>query len=180
MSDLTSLGYPQGYHLGLSAILWWISIAIIAILGFLLYLNARKSDLINVKEMLRAKGLGYMYLSIYISSIQVVVFYPDNFLLFDLIGEFLSMSFLTLYFYYWEKYLTSLKRIPTISMGAASVISCGGLITYIFFPDLVIILLDILVIITLILTAIAFLLYICLIFAFSRHVKEVSTTVSGI
>jgi len=42
MTDLSSLGYPQGYHLGLSAILWWIFIIVTIILGIGLYLNARK------------------------------------------------------------------------------------------------------------------------------------------
>jgi hypothetical protein len=74
MTDPTSLGFPQGYHLGLSSILWWIFVIVIAILGVGLYLNAKKSDLINVKEMLRAKSFLYICTSIDISLTQVGVF----------------------------------------------------------------------------------------------------------
>ncbi len=56
MTDLTSLGYPPGYHLGVSSVLWIISIVVIAPLGVFLYLKARKSDMINVKELFRANG----------------------------------------------------------------------------------------------------------------------------
>ena len=71
MSELTELGYPQGYHMGLSAIVWWITIVVIAILGIILYLNAKKSDLINVKEMLRAKSFAYLCLTIQYFLIQL-------------------------------------------------------------------------------------------------------------
>jgi len=180
MTDLTSLGYPEGYHLGLSAILWWITIVVHLILAIILYLNARKSDLINVKEMLLSKSFLYICLTIQFSLIQVGALYSENFVLFFLIGSSFGVTSSTIYFYFWEKNLTSMKHIPTILTGTASIINIAGLITYILFPDLIIFLIDILVFIILVLLTIAFLLYIYLIFVFSKNVKGIKITVGVI
>ena len=180
MTDLTSLGYPQGYHMGFSAILWWIAIVVLLILAILLYLNARKSDLINVKEMLLSKSFLYICIAIQISLIQVGALYSESFVLFLLIGTSLSMTSLTIYFYFWEKNLTSMKHIPVISTGAASTTAIIALIIYILFMDLIltIFLIDILVPIILGLMIFAFLFYIYLIFVFSKYVKGVRTRVA--
>jgi len=180
MTDLTSLGYPQGYHLGLSAVLWWITIVVLLILAIILYLNARKSDLINVKEMFLSKSFLYICYTIQFSLIQVGALYSENFVLFFLIGTPLSMTSMTIYFYFWEKNLTSMKHIPTILTGTASIINIAGLITYILFPDLIIFLIDILSFIIIFLMMLAFLFYIYLIFVFSKHVKGVRTRVAVI
>jgi len=82
MTDLTSLGYPQGYHLGLSSLLWWIYIIVTLILGFGLYLNAKKSDLINVKEILRAKAFFYIG-----TAIHTILFFWN--FLYDITSYFL-------------------------------------------------------------------------------------------
>lgn len=180
MSDLTSLGYPQGYHLGFSAILWWIAIFVFATLGVKLYLNARKSDLINVKEILRAKSFMYICMSIQSSFIQVGMFFPDNFLEFYFFGLFLGAFSFTLYINYWEKNLTSIKRIPTLSAVAAWILTLIGLITFILFPGLIEFLLDFLIFTILSLVAIAIVLYVYLIYIFSKNVKGVSTTIGRI
>jgi len=180
MPDLTSLGYPEGYHLGFSAILWWISIVVIAILGIKLYLNAKKSHLINVKEMLRVKSFSFFCMCICFSLIQVGVFFPDNFLLFYLFGVLTATSGAAFYIYYWEKNLTSIKRIPTLSGIAAAIVTLTILIIYAIFPDLSGFLLDFLIFIVLFLIAVAAILYIYLIYIFSRNVKGVSTRTSRI
>ena len=177
MTDLTSLGYPEGFHLGLSSLLWWITVFVLIVLAVLLYLNARKSDLINVKEMLWSKSIAYIGYSINISLIQVGVFYPDNFIHLYLLGVCIITLSFTLYFYYWEKNLMSIKHIPTLCTAAATVLTAVGLIVSVFFPDLVGILLDLLVFIVLSLITIAFILYIYLIFVFSKNVKGISTAV---
>ena len=179
MTDLTSLGYPEGYHLGLSSLLWWITVFVLIVLAVMLYLNARKSDLINVKEMLRAKSFNYICISILISLIQVGVFFPDNFLLFYSFGVFISISSGAFYFYYWEKNLTTIKRIPTIAAITAAIIALIVFVTSIFFllPGF---LSDFLTFIIFSLMTVAFILYIYLIYSFSRNVKGVSTKVAGI
>ena len=171
MTDLTSLGYPQGYHLGVSSLLWWIFVIVIMILGAKLYLNAKKSELINVKEMLRAKSFLYICTSIGISLTQVGVFFPDVLLQFYVTGAFFSGISSVIYYYYWEKNLTSIKRIPTISTGISTIILVIILIGSIFFPDLPNFLLNFLTLTNLLLVTIAFILYIYLIYGFSRDVK---------
>ena len=177
MTDLTSLGYPQGYHLGLSSVLWWIFIIGTAILGIALYLNARKTDLINVKETLRAKSFFYICISIQTSLIQVAVFFPDIFLQFYSTGGVLVNFSIVIYLYYWEKNLTSIKRIPTIFAGASTILQVIGLMVSIIFPDLPNFLWDFLILPPLLLITISFVLYIYLIYAFSKNVKGVSTKV---
>jgi hypothetical protein len=180
MTDLTSLGYPKGYHIGLSAILWWISIAFIAILGIKLILNAGKSDLINVKDMLRAKGIAYFFSVIYFSLIQVGVLFPNYFIYLTISGVLLGSIGFLLYYYNWEKYLTSIKRIPTFSSGATIVVSIIELILLILFSGLFTSLWGLLVLIYLILIGIAEILYIYLIYTFSKNVRGVSNKVSWI
>jgi len=164
--------------MGLSAVLWWIAIIICAILAVILYLNARKSDLINVKEMLQAKSFGYLCMCILFSLIQVGVLYPEYFLLFYFIGASIAMLSNTLYFYFWEKNLTTMKHIPTIFTGIASVISIGGLIIYIIFPDSVIFSTNILDFIVILLISLAYVFYIYLISRFSKYVRGVSSKVA--
>ncbi len=177
MTDFTSLGYPQGYHLGLSSVLWWICIVVTTILGIALYLNARKTDLINVKETLRAKSFFYICISIQISLIQVAVFFPDIFLQFNFTGGVLISFSIVIYLYYWEKNLTSIKRIPTIFAGAGNIGNVIGFMVSIFFPDLPNFFWDFLILTALLLVTISFVLYIYLIYAFSKNVKGVSTKV---
>ena len=105
MSELSELGYPEGYHMGLSAILWIVFIIVIIILGIKLNLNAKKSNLINVKEMLRVKGIGFFCVGIQVYLIQVGVFYPNYFIQFYLFGGFIITSTFAFYFYYCEKSL---------------------------------------------------------------------------
>ena len=178
MTDLTSLGYPSGYHLGFSFIFWWIFIIVTAILGLGLYLNARKTDLINVKEMLRAKSFFYICISIQTSLIQVAVFFPDIFSQFYFTGGVLVGFSLFIYLYYWEKNLTSIKRIPTIFGGASTIVEVIGLLASIFFPDLPNFFWYFLLLTILLPVTISFILYIYLIYAFSKNVKGVSTKVS--
>ena len=179
MSDLSSLGYPQGYHLGSSFILWSIFIIVVAILGVGLYLNARKSALINVKQMLRAKSFVYICISIEYSLIQVTVFFPDIFLQFYFSGLVIYTFSSTLYFYYWEKNLTRIKRIPTISVGAGTIVALFALTTSIFFPDLPNFLWDFLIFTVLSLGTVAIVLYVYLIYVFSRNVRGGLTTTIG-
>ena len=112
MTDLTSLGYPSGYHLGFSSILWWIFVVVTAILGIALYLNAKKSELINVKEMLRAKSFLYICTSIGISLTQVGVFFPDVLLQFYVTGAFFSGISSVIYYYYLGKEFNEYKTNP--------------------------------------------------------------------
>ena len=178
MTDLTSLGYPQGYHLGFSSLLWWIFIIVTAILGLGLYLNARKSDLINVKEMLRAKFYLYICTSIQVSLIQVAVFLP-NFLQFYFLGAVFTTFSNTFYFYYWEKNLTRIKRIPTISVGTSFIVTFIALIISIFITDLPDILLNLIILSILLLNTITLVLYIYLIYVFSRDIKGGHMTIVG-
>ncbi len=171
MTDLYSLGYPQGYRLGLSFVLWIICIAIVAALGVFLYLKARKSDLINVKEMFRAKSFLYICSTAFNALIQVGVFFPDSFLLFSAIGYMLHLFSLTIYYYYWEKNLTSIKRIPTVSTGVCLIITIINLFLTLFFPDFAVILEDFLVLIGFLLVTTSCMLYIYLIHIFSKNVK---------
>jgi len=180
MTDLTSLGYPQGYHMGLSAILWWITLFVLAVLAVMLYLNARKSDLINVKEMLHAKSFLYICLIIIFSLIQVGVLFPDYFFQLYFFGSCFYCSSFAFYIYNWEKNLTSIKRIPTLSAVASVIVALIAFITSIFFPDLLALLFDILIFTILSFITIALILYVYLIYDFSRNVKGVSTTVGGI
>ncbi len=180
MTDITSLGYPEGYHLGISFILWSIFIVVIAILGIKLYLNAKKSDLINVKEMLRAKSFLYFGYSIFFFLIQVGVFAPDYFIQFYLLGGFIITTLTAFYYYTWEKNLTTIKRIPSLSIVVAAIVALIGLLIATFVPDLIDFILNFLVFIVLSLTTISLALYVYLIFIFSRNVKGVSTAVSWI
>ena len=132
MTDFSSLGYPSGYHLGFSAVLWWIFIIVISVLGFGLYLNARKSDLINVKEVLRAKSFFYIGIGFLFLMTQVGVFFPDNFLQFYFSGFFILGVSSIFYMHYWEKNLTTLKRIPTISVGIGTIVAVITLTASIF------------------------------------------------
>lgn len=171
MTDLSSLGYPQGYHLGLSFVLWTIFIIIITILGVLLSLNARKSDLINVKEMFYSKSLLYICTSFQISLIQVGFFFPNQFLYFYLFGaSILTISF-AIYIYYWERNLTSIKRIPTISAVLSAIITVCVFITSVLAPNLIMVSLNFLGLIILLLTTLTYGLYIYLIFNFSKNIK---------
>ena len=179
MTDLTSLGYPQGYHLGLSSVLWWIFIIVTAILGLGLYLNAKKSELINVKEILISKSIGYICISIFFSLFQVGVFFPNNFLHFYFIGGLFITIPSAFYFYYWEKNLTSIKRIPTISAGASAIVVVVGIIVITFFPDLPELFVDFWVLAVLSLSAVAFALYIYLIYIFSRNIKGRGSIIIG-
>ena len=171
MNDLTSLGYPPGYHLGFSAILWWIFIIIMIILGIGLYLNAKKSDLINVKEMLRAKSLLYICVGIQFSLIQIAVFFPNYFVQIFIPSGFLVGIPMTIYLYYWEKNLTSIKQIPTISVGMSNIVLFISLLVFFFFPGLINILWDMFTLLFYLLVIIAFVLYIYLIYSFSSKVK---------
>jgi len=180
MTDLTSLGYPEGYHMGLSAIFWWIAIVIIAILGVILYLNATKSDLINVKEMLLSKAIAYMGTIIFIILNQVGVFYLNHFIQLYLFGIFLITMSMAFYYYYWEKNLTSIKWIATFSDVSAAILAFGGFIISIWFPDLATILLNFLGFLVLSLMSIAAALYIYLIFIFSKRVKGIKITIGVI
>jgi hypothetical protein len=180
MTDLTTLGYPQGYHQGLSAVLWWISITIIALLGIFLYLKAKKSDLINVKEMLISKAITYVCVPIYVCSIQVGVLYPDYFIQLYFLGASPVTLSIAFYFYYWEKNLTSIKRIPTLSATAGAVLAIIGLILSIWVPQSIPILYNFLIFLVLSLISVAAVLYIYLIFVFSKKVKGINTTVSVI
>jgi len=166
--------------MGLSAILWWIFIVVILFLGIILYSNTKKSDLINVKEMLRSKSFLYICYSLCFSLIQVGVFFPDNFMQFYFLGYLVLCFSATFYFYFWERNLTSIKRIPTISVGAATVVIFIALMISLFFIDFLGSLVNFLVLTTLSLVAIAFILYIYLIFVFSKNVKGISTVVGGI
>jgi hypothetical protein len=180
MSELFELGYPQGYHMGFSAILWWISIIILAILVVILYLNAKKSDLINVKEMLLSKAIAYVCATVQIILFQVGVFYPDYFIQFYLFGASLITISIAFYFYYWEKNLTSIRWIPTYSAVAASTLAVVGFTISLFSYDLVLILVDFLVIMALSLVSVAAALYIYLIFIFSKNVKGIKLYVGVI
>ena len=180
MTDLTSLGYPEGYHLGISFILWNIFFIVIAALGVKLYLNSRKSDLINVKEMFRAKGFMYICTSIQNFLIQIGVFFNQFFYQFYYLGAFIACFSATFYFYYWEKNLTSSKRIPTISIGVSTIIAMIGFTASILFLEMSVFLKDFLVFIILSLYTLSFVLYIFLIMVFSRNVKGISTKVDEI
>jgi len=179
MTDLTSLGYPQGYHLGLSSVLWWIFIIEMVIVSLSYYLNAKKSDLINIKEILISKSIGLIIICIWFSLIQIGVFFPNIFLQFFLIGGFLTVFSHTFYFYYWEKNLTSLKRIATISAGASAIVAAFGVIIITIFPDFPNLLIDFIIFTTFLLYVVAFALYIYLIYIFSRNVKGRGSIITG-
>jgi hypothetical protein len=180
MTDLTSLGYPQGYHLGFSAVIWWISIAVSLFLGTKLYFKARKSDLVNVKDMLRAKAITFIVGGINHSLLQIIVFFPSYFLQVRSLGLLLASFSFTFYYYNWEKYLTTINRIPTISTGVATIVALIEFIIIIFIPDVFDLSYNLLNLIYLLLLVVASVLYIYLIFIFSRNVKGVSRTVSWI
>jgi hypothetical protein len=174
MTDLYSLGYPEGYRLGLSFVLWAIYIAVSVILGIFLYLNARKSNLINVKENFRAKSFLYICGSIAYSLVQVGVWLPDNFLHFFIVGTLINTFSGTIYFYYWEKNLTRIKRIPTVSAAGSFIVSVIGVISIFFFLDLASLLLNPFFLIGYSLSTLSFVFYCYLIYLFSKHVKGVA------
>jgi len=166
--------------MGLSAILWWISIVVIAILGVILYLNAKKSDLINVKEMLLSKAIAYVCVIVQVLLLQVGVFYPNYFIQFYLFGASLITISLAFYVYYWEKNLTSIRWVPTYSAVAASSLAVVGYVISLFSFELVLILVDFLLFIALSLVSVAAALYVYLIFIFSKNVKGIKINVSVI
>lgn len=174
MSDLTSLGYPQGYHMGVFAILWWIAIAVTVILSIKLYLNAGKSDLINVKEMLLSKSFVYLGYSIFFSLIQIGVFFPDVFMSVLLFGGFVLGFLTSFYFYYWEKNLTRLKRIPTLSTVTATIIAFIAFLSSLFFPNLIEFIMDYLFFAALSLVTVSIFLYIYMIYDFAKSVKGIN------
>jgi len=174
MTDLTSLGYPEGYHLGISFILWNITIVVVATLAINLYLNARKSDLINVKKMLRSKSLVYTGYCIFFSLIQFGIFFPEIFIHILLLGGVFLCLPVSFYFYYWEKNLTRLKRIPTLSAVVATIIIFIAFLTSLFFPNLIEFIMDYLVFVAFSLITVSFVLYIYMIYDFARNVKGIS------
>ena len=180
MSELTELGYPEGYHMGFSAIIWWITIVIIAILSIILYLKSKKSDLINVKEMLKAKSFSYICQSIQFSIINIGVYFPDIFIQLFLFGLSLNVISFAFYMYYWEKNLTSIKHIPTICAVGSAMLAIILLTLSIIFPELTSFLWDLLFFTGVVLTTIALILYIYLIFMFSKNVRGISIKIGVI
>ncbi len=166
--------------MGISAIIWWIACVIIAILSVILYLNARKSELINVKEMLLSKAIAYIGAIVAIILPQIGIFYPNYFVQLYFLGASTVTILVSFYFYYWEKNLTSIRWIPTYSAVAASILAVVGFVisfvSYTLFQNLG----DTLIIIALSLIAIAATLYIYLIFIFSKNVKGIKINVSVI
>ena len=166
--------------MGFSAILWWITIIVLSILAIKLYSNARKSDLINVKEMLRAKSLSFICQSIQFSIINLGVHFPDIFIQLFLFGLSLNVISLAFYIYYWEKNLTSIKHIPTICAVGAAILAILLLAISILFPELTGFLWDFLFFTGVLLITIALILYIYLIFMFSKNVKGISIKIGVI
>jgi len=179
MTDPTSLGYPLGYHLGISSILWGIFIVFTVVLGLGLFANARKSDLINVKEVLRAKSSFYIGTSTGFLLIQAGVLFPDNFLQFYYLGLFSTMLPATFYFYYWEKYLTVIKRIPTISMGSSCILTSFAIILSLLIPELPLVIWDLMTLAIFSLLSLSFVLYLYLVYLFSKNTKGGHFTTVG-
>ena len=117
---------------------------------------------------------------IFIALIQVGVLLPNYFFHLTIIGILIGSVAYFQYFYNWEKYLTSIKRIPTISTGATIIVGIIGLIILVFFPEFFNSLWNMLVLIHLLLAGVAEILYIYLIYQFSKNVKGVSNKVSWI
>lgn len=130
--------------------------------------------------MLLTKAIAYMGAIIYIILIQVGVFYPNHFIQLYLFGIFLITMSLAFYYYYWEKNLTSIRRIPTYSAVAAAFLAVVGYVNSLFSFDLVLILVDYLVFMALSLISVAAALYIYLIFIFSKNVKGIKRPVGVI
>lgn len=186
MTDLSSFGYPQGYHQGLSAILWIICIIGIFIIGVKLLLNSRKIALINGKQMYRAKGILYTLGSFQL-YIQIGIFFPNYFQLLFSIATFIYCLTLINYFYKFEKNLTSIKFIPTLLVSICFIIACICLIDSLFFNTIRITLLldfltiyDVLIYIFSFLYIIAFLIYIFLILKFAKNTKGNHNKAGGI
>ena len=179
MTDLSSLGYPQAYHAGLSFVLWNIFIGMMVILGFFLYMTARKSDLINVKEMFYAKSFLFICTGIYTSMIQVGVIFHENFAIFSFIGIVFSNFSIVIYMNYWEKNLTSINRIPTITAGISTVLAFTALIISLISPIILKDLTDLIAIIIFILLTISYGMYIYLIYGFSKNVKGSGNKTTG-
>jgi len=113
-NSLPPEGYPEGYHLGPSLVLWLILIALQMFYGTFLLLQAYKSHLINEKEIYRGTGFlcvggGFLFL-----LMQIGVFMPEDYFLYYFGGCIVLLALATFYFYYWEKNLVNLKKIPTL------------------------------------------------------------------
>lgn len=114
LNILSPEGYPEGYHLGASLALWLIVIILDMFYGTYFLLQVYKSQLINEKEIYRGTGLlciggGFLFL-----LMQIGVFFPDKYFLYYFGGATVLVGFAGFYFYYWEKNLVNLKKIPTI------------------------------------------------------------------
>jgi len=180
MNDLITLGFPPGYHLGVSLILWIIAIVCIAIMGLKLYLNAKKTYLINGKEMFKIKSISYFCICVEFTLISIGASFPENFLLFYSLGASIASTSIVFYYYYWEKNLTNIKWITTISSGIASIILLFNIFLTLFFKATVIFIIDYLGLISLTLLSLAAFLYIYLIYKFVKNVKGMQVRKTGL
>ena len=78
--------------------------------------------------MLFGSGLWFLCVGLMFILIQIGVFIPEYFFLFYSTGFSLTMFAFVFFFYYWEKNLVSLKRIPTIMAVFALIISISTVI----------------------------------------------------
>ena len=107
-------GYPADYHLGIWMIFWLVYIFIALTLAFVLLYQARKTPLLNKKELYVGSSILFFGYGAAFIVIQIGVFFPVFFILSIYIGNMLAMGSLIFLIYFWEKNFINLKYIPTI------------------------------------------------------------------
>ncbi|KKK87764.1 hypothetical protein LCGC14_2749990 [marine sediment metagenome] len=84
--------------------------------GIYLLIQANRSRLINKKEIFRGTGILGIGGGLLFLLMQIGVFFSEDFFLFYFSGGIVMAFLAVFYFYYWEKNLVNLKKIPTIIM----------------------------------------------------------------
>lgn len=172
MSIPSNYGCPPEYHLGISSVLWWLAFALLAYMGIKLYLNARKTDFINGKEMFKGKGIFYSGISICILLLQLSVIIPDYFFIFYTSAFLTSSSTITFYYKVWERNIDSIRKIPTNSQAIASIILLGCVFVSILLEETAGPILDYLFFVAVVFLSIAVFMYAYMIYRFISNVEE--------
>ena len=110
-------GYPADFHLGISMFLWLIYIFITLTLAIVLFSQARKTPLLNRKELYVGSGVfSFFGLGVAFILIQIGVFFPIFFIISLSIANLITIGSLIVFVYLWEKNSINLKYIPTLWM----------------------------------------------------------------
>ena len=110
-------GYPADFHLGISLIFWLVYIFITLTLAIVLFSQARKTPLLNRKELYVGSSVfSFFGLGLAFILIQIGVFFPVFFIISLSIANLFTIGSLIVFVYLWEKNSINLKYIPTLWM----------------------------------------------------------------